>query len=169
VSDANDSSIPAVHRSVQAGDAITRRDFLNEVTLGALGIAGLGSVAVTYQFFFPNVLFEPSPTFRAGNPDLYPVHSVTFLQEQQVYIVRVPEGFYAVSAVCTHLGCVTQWKPDADMIACPCHGSKFQADGTKFEGPAPRPLPHFAISLTADGELLVDKLQDFKPGQVLKI
>ena len=169
MSDANDSSIPAAPRSAQAGDAITRRDFLNEVTLGALGIAGLGSVAVTYQFFSPNVLFEPSPTFRAGSPDLYPVHSVTFLQEQQVYIVRIPEGFYAVSAVCTHLGCVTQWKPDADMIACPCHGSKFKSDGTKIEGPAPRPLPHFAISLTADGELLVDKLQDIKPGQVLQV
>ena len=50
------------------------------------------------------MLFEPSTTFRAGNPDLYPVNSVTFLQDQQVYIVRTPEGFYAVSAVCTHLG-----------------------------------------------------------------
>jgi cytochrome b6-f complex iron-sulfur subunit len=81
----------------------------------------------------------------------------------------MPEGFYAVSAVCTHLGCVTQWKSDADMIACPCHGSKFKADGTKIEGPAPRPLPHFAISLTADGELLVDKLQTIKSAQVLKV
>ena len=168
MSDANDSSIPELPLSAQAGTAIPRRDFLNEITLGALGVAGLGSVAVTYQFFSPNVLFEQSPTFRAGNPDLYPVHSVTFLQDQQVYIVRVPEGFYAVSAVCTHLGCVTQWKPEAGMIACPCHGSKFQADGAKIEGPAPRPLPHFAISLTADGELLVDKLQNIKPEQVLK-
>jgi cytochrome b6-f complex iron-sulfur subunit len=152
---------------------LTRRDFLNEVTLGALGIAGLGSVAVTYQYFSPNVLFEPATTFRAGNPDLYPVHSVTFLLEQQVYIVRMPEGFFAVSAVCTHLGCVTQWKPDADngkgQIQCPCHGSKFRDDGSKVEGPAPRPLPHFAISLTADGELLVDKLQNIKPAQVLKV
>ena len=153
----------------QAVNEVTRRDFLNEMTLGALGIAGLGSVVVTYQFFSPNVLFEPPTTFRAGSPDLYPVHSVTFLQDQQVYIVRMPEGFYAVSAVCTHLGCVTQWKPDAEMIACPCHGSKFKSDGTKIEGPAPRPLPHFAISLTADGELLVDKLQNIKLTQVLKV
>jgi cytochrome b6-f complex iron-sulfur subunit len=169
MSDAKNSSIPAVPHSVQAGDGITRRDFLSEITLGALGIAGLGSVAVTYRFFSPNVLFEPSTTFRAGNPDLYPVHSVTFLLDQQVYIVRTPEGFYAVSAICTHLGCVTQWKPDADMIACPCHGSKFKSDGTKIEGPAPRPLPHFAISLTADGELLVDKLQNIESAQVLKV
>jgi len=169
MSDTEHSSVTEALRPGQAGNGVTRRDFLNEMTLGALGVAGLGSVAVTYQFFSPNVLFEPPTTFRAGSPDLYPVHSVTFLQDQQVYIVRMPEGFYAVSAVCTHLGCVTQWKPDAEMIACPCHGSKFKSDGTKIEGPAPRPLPHFGISLTADGELLVDKLQNIKSQQVLKV
>jgi cytochrome b6-f complex iron-sulfur subunit len=173
MSDAKSVSVPAVPGSIAAANGITRRDFLNEITLGALGIAGLGSAVVTYQYFSPNVLFEPSTTFRAGNPDLYPMNSVTFLQEQQVYIVRLGVGFFAVSAVCTHLGCVTQWKADADQgkgqIQCPCHGSKFRPDGSKVEGPAPRPLPHFAISLTADGELLVDKLQNIKPDQVLKV
>jgi cytochrome b6-f complex iron-sulfur subunit len=153
----------------QSEKSVTRRDFLNEVTLGALGIAGLGSVAVSYQFFSPNVLFEPPATFRAGNPDLYPVNSITFIQNQQVYIVRIPDGFYAVSAVCTHLGCITEWRPDVEQIACPCHGSKFKRDGTKIEGPAPRPLPHFAISLTPEGELLVDKLQIVRPDLALKV
>lgn len=148
---------------------VSRRDFLNDVAAGALGIAGLGAMVVTYRFLSPNALFEPSTTFRAGNPDLYPVNSVTFNQDQQVYIVRTQEGFYAVSAVCTHLGCITQWKPDANMIACPCHGSKFKSDGTKVEGPAPRSLPHFAITLTADQELLVDKMETIKPEETLKI
>jgi cytochrome b6-f complex iron-sulfur subunit len=147
----------------------TRREFLNEVAAGALGIAGLGSMAVTYRYLSPNVLFEPPTTFRAGSPDLYPMDSVTFLQDQQVYIVRTDQGFYAVSAVCTHLGCITQWKPELEQIACPCHGSKFRMDGTKIEGPAPRPLPHFSISLTVDGELQVDKLEILTPGQVLKV
>jgi len=148
---------------------MTRRDFLNEITVGALGVAGLGGAALTYQYFSPNVLFEPSTTFRAGNPDLYPADSVTILQDQQVYIVRTPDGFFAVSAVCTHLGCVTQWKPEANMIACPCHGSKFEPNGKRIEGPAPRPLPHFSVTLTADGELLVDKLQVIKADQVLRV
>ena len=147
---------------------MSRRDFFNEVALGALGIAGLGAAVVTYQYLSPNVLFEPSTTFRAGNPDLFPANSVTYLQDQQVYIVRTKDGFYAVSAVCTHLGCITVWHPEHDLIECPCHGSKFKQDGTKVAGPAPRPLPHFSITLTADGELLVDKLEVVKPDQVLR-
>lgn len=147
----------------------TRREFLSEAAAGALGIAGLGSLVVTYQYLSPNVLFEPPTTFRAGSPDLYALNSVTFLQDQLVYVVRTDRGFYAVSAVCTHLGCITQWKPELDEIACPCHGSKFTKDGTKIEGPAPRPLPHFSISLTPDGELQVDKLNIVNSSAVLKV
>jgi cytochrome b6-f complex iron-sulfur subunit len=148
---------------------VSRRDVLNEIAFGALGITGIGSAVVAYRFLSPNVLFEPPTTFRAGSPDLYPQNSVTFLPNQQVYIVRTGDGFYAVSAVCTHLGCITQWKPEAEMIACPCHGSKFKPNGVKIEGPAPRPLPHFQIALTLDGELQIDKLEIVKPTQVLKV
>jgi cytochrome b6-f complex iron-sulfur subunit len=147
----------------------TRREFLNEIAGSALGIAGLGSMVVTYRYLSPNVLFEPPTTFRVGSPDLFPQNSVTFLLDQQVYIVRTDQGFYAVSAVCTHLGCITQWKPELEQIACPCHGSKFTMNGTKVEGPAPRPLPHFSISLTPDGELQVDTLEVLPIGQVLKV
>jgi cytochrome b6-f complex iron-sulfur subunit len=148
---------------------LSRRDFLNEIAGGALGVAGLGAVVVTTRYLSPNALFEPPTSFRAGSPDLYPIDSVTYIQDQQVYIVRTSEGFHAVSAVCTHLGCITQWKPDTESIACPCHGSKFKRDGTKEEGPAPRSLPHFAISLTPDGQLLVDKLETIKEGQAVRV
>jgi len=165
----NDPRQTAVPQHGAGRPGVSRRDFLSDITAGALGIAGLGGAALTYQYLSPNVLFEPSTTFRAGNPDLYPVNSVTFVQEQQVYIVRTESGFSAVSAVCTHLGCITQWKPEANMIVCPCHGSKFQPNGKKIEGPAPRPLPHYAINLTADGELQVDKLQVIKADQILRV
>ncbi len=148
---------------------LSRRNFLNELTMGALGIAGLGGAALTYQYFSPNVLFEPSTTFRAGNPDLYPLNSVTFLQDQQVYIVRTDKGLWAMSAVCTHLGCITQWKPESDQIACPCHGSKFERNGNVEAGPAPWPLPHFAVRIAGDGALVVDKLETVKETEILKV
>jgi cytochrome b6-f complex iron-sulfur subunit len=148
---------------------VQRRDFLNEITFVALGIAAVGSAVVTYRYLSPNVLFEPPTKFRAGSPDLYPLNSVTFLIDQQVYIVRTPQGFYAVSSVCTHLGCVTAWHAEDNLIECPCHGSKFKPDGLKVAGPAPRPLPHFQITLTLDGELQVDKLETVKSNQAFKV
>jgi len=161
------SAGPESEKAPGAGE-MPRRDFFNQIGAGALGIAGLGAAVVTYRYLSPNVLFEPPTTFRAGNPDLYPVNSVTYIQDQQVYIVRSNDGFYAVSAVCTHLGCITQWKPEVNQIACPCHGSKFKSDGSKIEGPAPRPLPHYSLTLAPNGELVVDKLETVKPDQVLK-
>jgi cytochrome b6-f complex iron-sulfur subunit len=148
---------------------VNRRDFLNEITFAALGIAAVGSAVVTYRYLSPNVLFEPPTKFRAGSPDLYPLNSVTFLIDQQVYIVRTSQGFYAVSSVCTHLGCITAWHPEDDLIECPCHGSKFRPNGAKVAGPAPRPLPHFLVTLTLDGELQVDKLETVKINQALKV
>jgi cytochrome b6-f complex iron-sulfur subunit len=159
----------AGQQNPEAESEVTRRDFLNEIAAAALGVAGLGATVVTIKYLSPNVLFEPPTQFRAGTPDDFPVNSVTYIQDQQVYIVRMAAGFYAVSAVCTHLGCITQWKPEDNLIECPCHGSRFTREGTKVAGPAPRPLPHFALRLTADGQLLVDKLEPVKQEQVLKV
>ena len=149
--------------------AVSRRDFLNEIAGGALAVAGIGAAVVTVKYAAPNVLFEPPTTFRAGSPDDYPVNSVTYLQDQQVYLVRTDKGMWALSAVCTHLGCITQWKPEADQIACPCHGSKFQRTGTVQAGPAPRPLQHFSLALGEDGTLVVDKLEVVKDAEILKV
>jgi len=148
---------------------VTRRDFLDEMAAAALGVAGLGATVVTVKYLSPNVLFEPPAQFRAGAPEDFPVNSVTYILDQQVYIVRMSAGFYAVSAVCTHLGCITQWKPEENQIACPCHGSKFTREGAKVSGPAPRALPHFAVRVAPDGQLLVDKLEIVKETQVLKV
>lgn len=151
------------------GEARTkRRDFLDEIAGAALGLAGLGAVAVTVKYLSPNVLFEPPSSFRAGSPDDYPVDSVTYFPVQQVFLVRVSAGFMALSSICTHLGCITQWKQELGLIACPCHGSRFGRDGSVLQGPAPRGLPHFAIRQMADGSLLVDKLEIVPPAQILR-
>ena len=169
MSDYTKASDAADRGAVEGSGLINRRDFLDELTAAALGIAGLGAAAVTLRFLSPNVLFEPSPTFRVGTPEEYPVNSVAYIADQQVYIVRLQEGFYAVSAICTHLGCITQWKQELDLIACPCHGSKFHKDGSVVNGPAPHPLPHYAIRLMPDGNLLVDKLDIVPPLQILRV
>ncbi|MFJ6416625.1 FAD-dependent oxidoreductase [Paeniglutamicibacter sp. NPDC091659] len=53
---------------------------------------------------------------------------------------------HAVSAVCTHLGCIVDFNPADTTWDCPCHGSRFATDGSVIQGPAvvalpPRPVP----------------------------
>lgn len=122
-----------------------------------MAVAGVGGCVFAAQYLSPNVLYEPSPIVNIGRPDHYAADSVTLDASLGIFIVRKPEGFYALSAVCTHLGCLTVWKDDAGVIACPCHGSTFQRDGRVIGGPAPRPLLWLRMWMGDDGNLMVDR------------
>jgi cytochrome b6-f complex iron-sulfur subunit len=116
------------------------------------------------RFMFPRVLFEPSPVFKAGNPDDYPVGTVStkWVKDKRVWIVRDEQGIYAILAICTHLGCTPRWLEAENKFKCPCHGSGFTRTGINFEGPAPRPLERVRIALAEDGQLLIDKSMRFR-------
>jgi Rieske Fe-S protein len=68
---------------------------------------------------------------------------------------------YAVSTICTHLGCVV--KPNPDGFECPCHGSRFALDGTVTRGPAPRALAWLKINMSG-GAITVDEGVTVPPG-----
>src|SRR5262249_36432200 len=74
--------------------------------------------------------------------------------------------FYAIFAKCTHLGCTPRWLKTEQKFKCPCHGSGYYINGLNFEGPAPRPMDRFKISVGDDGQLIVDKsvLYEMQPG-----
>jgi len=60
---------------------------------------------------------------------------------ERLAVFRDDEGeVHAVSAVCTHMGCVVHWNKAEQTWDCPCHGSRFQVDGEVVCGPALRPL-----------------------------
>jgi cytochrome b6-f complex iron-sulfur subunit len=137
-------------------EGCSRRAF-TRIGVGSMALAGAGSAVFGYEFLSPNALYEPSPIVNAGKPDRYPQGSLTPDPQNGIYIVHGPQGIYTLTAVCTHLGCLTAWKPELGIIACPCHGSKFNQDGVKIDGPAPRPLPWLKTSLDDDGNLIVDR------------
>jgi cytochrome b6-f complex iron-sulfur subunit len=149
------------------GEGLSRRGFMKwSLPVGwvAFSAACASSLVATARFLFPNVLFEPPQSFKAGFPGEYNVGEVDVRWKDAygVWIVRNAEGFYALIAVCTHLGCSPNWLPAENKFKCPCHGSGFYMTGVNFEGPAPRPLERARIVLADDGQILVDKSVKFQ-------
>jgi len=149
-------SEPDAPKSGDEAGEMDRRRFVKTGTT-SLAIAGVGACVFGFRYLSPNVLYEPSPVINVGKPEHYRAGSVTLDAKNGIFVVREAEGFYALSAVCTHLGCLTVFKAETGEIACPCHGSTFRRDGTAIVGPAPKPLPWLKMWLADDGDLQVDR------------
>ncbi|MEJ7638923.1 MAG: ubiquinol-cytochrome c reductase iron-sulfur subunit, partial [Singulisphaera sp.] len=131
---------------------------------------GVGAfLAMMGRFMFPNVLAEPPSTIKVGVPTNFESEEVNerWKAEWGFWIVRSnryngQDSIYAVQSVCTHLGCPPNWLPGEQKFKCPCHGSGFYISGVNFEGPAPRPLERFKVTVADDGQIIVDKSQKFQ-------
>jgi Rieske Fe-S protein len=115
---------------------ISRRRFFSWMGWGSSTAFLVSSAAAMVKFFYPKVTYEPDQQFRAGFPEDFPQGKMVFLPDWKVFVVREPEGFHAISAVCTHLGCTVIWEEKLGIFYCRCHGGRFHRDGHNF---APSP------------------------------
>lgn len=150
----------------EGSDGISRRAFISWLSVGWAAFIGAMGASFTAmgRLFFPNVTFEPPQQFKAGFPVEYAVNKVDerFKRKYGIWMVRNERGIYALSTVCTHLGCTPNWLEAEGKFKCPCHGSGFYSTGINFEGPAPRPLERFKIVLAEDGQISIDKTSKFQ-------
>jgi cytochrome b6-f complex iron-sulfur subunit len=146
----------------------SRRAFISAMTWinvgwATMSAAVLGMLLGTVRFLFPNVSSEPPSKVRAGPPGQYEEGKVVErFKEQNFWIVRYQGVIYALSTTCTHLGCTPNWLEREEKFKCPCHGSGFKITGINFEGPAPRPLERWGVSVGEDGDVIVDKSKKFQ-------
>jgi cytochrome b6-f complex iron-sulfur subunit len=145
---------------------LNRRKFLHKMAFSLLGGTGILTLMGSLQLPFPRV-FKESPIFKVGRVIDFPVDTFTFIPEKNIFILRKRKSIRALSATCTHLGCVVQ--ADEKGFLCPCHGSRYDRDGKVQYGPAPRPLDWLKVSLTPDGQLRVHKNQKVKPEEFLRV
>ncbi len=148
-------------------EAVSRRGVISAAGVGwvALGGSVVLSGAVVQRFIFPNVSEEPDPTVRLGELSTYaelPIGGVSeAFKPLGVWVVRLKDSLAALSIICTHLGCLTDWVQGERKFKCPCHGSVFLQDGMNVEGPAPRALDRLKIWLE-DGIVVVDRSKKFQ-------
>ena len=147
--------------------SVNRREFLNLAWLASLGFFTINMAGMTYLFSLPR--------FKEGEfGGVVTVGKVSELPEKGSAPVNYPkvkfwlsntdEGVMALYKVCTHLGCLYNWRDQEGKFICPCHGSQFQTDGNYIQGPAPRSLDRFVVQVVdpGSGEVIAEST-DGKP------
>jgi cytochrome b6-f complex iron-sulfur subunit len=139
------------------------------VALGSLGLlTALVNVARGGLRFLTPPVSQTSPRIIvAGAPADFPPGELTALSAGPAFIGRDEAGLFALSAICTHLGCTIA--RSGEELACPCHGSRFAADGGNLAGPASHPLPYLALNLNDEGLVEVNLDQPVESTVRLKV
>lgn len=145
----------------------TRRDFLGLAASWSAILALVMALLGAMRLPMPSVFPESNPRVKLGRPRKFAVGSQTYFPKPRLWLFRTDEGFRAVSAVCTHLGCVAERTESGDFV-CPCHGSVFDATGKVKAGPAPKGLVWLDLSVSPEGWLLADTLKEADPQNFLK-
>lgn len=135
-----------------------RRHFIKRAALTLATVTGVVAAMSYLRQFFPRLAGEKR-RILLGDAVLFPVDTFTYLDEYNLFVYRDHEGIRAVSAVCTHLGCILE--STTDGFECPCHGSCYNLEGEVLSGPAPRDLSWYQVSRAADGKLVID------PGKIV--
>lgn len=133
-----------------------RRKFLAYCLGGIAAVAAAGIIYPLFRYLSPlsrqlesSKVTIPEGAVREGEANFFQYAG------SAAVLVRHPGGaLVALSAVCTHMGCIVQWQKDRQEFFCPCHGGRYTSDGAVISGPPPRPLPKLPFAV-ANGIITV--------------
>jgi menaquinol-cytochrome c reductase iron-sulfur subunit len=140
---------------------LSRRRLLSRLSIGLGALAG-AVVAVPILSYLLSPLLNRAPnTWRdVGRVDDFRIDQTVEVSFEEpsplpwagqtartaAWLRRTGEASFVAFAVnCTHLGCPVNWRPEARLFLCPCHGGVFYADGRVAGGPPPRPLVRYDV------------------------
>ncbi len=133
----------------------SRRSFLRGVVGGTLGIGLLGILGTILAYIFPPARrFPGMGSQQVSEKSRIPLGEgeLVIFNEQPVWILHLEGRFVALSALCTHKGCLLEWDKDRRVLSCPCHMGLFDAHGNVLKGLPPRALPRFRVAVL-NGEI----------------
>jgi cytochrome b6-f complex iron-sulfur subunit len=138
-------------------EGLDRRRFLNG-TWKVLGVALVAEAAWTsYDILHPKPAAGFGSTVEAGSAsDYLDDGTVQYFVNGRFFVTQYQGGLRALYQKCPHLGCRVPYCDTAEQFQCPCHGSVYNIIGEYLQGPAPRGMDRFPISIQGDGTVLVD-------------
>ncbi len=136
------------------GSVLSRRGVLSWVLGTSLGAAVLAALYPVFRFVVPPEVAEaPVNRVLAGKLSELPPNSgrVFRFGSRPGIVIRTSAGdVRAFSAVCTHLACTVQYRPDMQHIWCACHNGVYDLQGKNIAGPPPRPLEAYRVDVKGD-------------------
>lgn len=136
---------------------LTRRGLIDGAIRVCGLITGVGLIVPALAYLWPATKSGPVKTREevgsVNGWDVWQARKVS-AGGKPVLVVRTDRGFVALSAVCTHLGCLVEFDSAARKVQCPCHAGTFDLQGRVTGGPPPRPLPVYNVS-EAEGNVYV--------------
>jgi len=137
-----------------------RRRILNYLLGTSVGATLVAILYPILKFMIPPEVIEATQTsVVAGRVNELPPNSGKIFKfgNKPGLLVRTPTGEYkAFSAVCTHLDCIVQYRPDMRLIWCACHNGQYSLSGKNIAGPPPRPLEEYVVNIRGE-EIVVSK------------
>jgi cytochrome b6-f complex iron-sulfur subunit len=128
----------------------TRREFLrNSWKVGGV-LLGVAAGWTTYESLRPLALPAAGATIRLGTVDSYAPETATYVTAGRLWVANTGTRVFALSQKCPHLGCRVPFCDSSGHFECPCHGSKFDIGGEWIEGPAPRGMDRYPLTLAGD-------------------
>lgn len=133
---------------------LNRRQFVN-VLLGGGILGALGSLLYpVFSYLRPPKGSEANvQSVKAGLASEFPNNSGQIVKfgRKPVILIRSETGeFHALSATCTHLECIVQYRPELKQIWCACHNGLYDITGRNISGPPPRPLTEYSVDIVSD-------------------
>ena len=139
-------------------EEITRRNFFHKAINSLIGLwvvtASVLSGYASLKYLWPTEKTAGPP----GEAKIsFPIAELSEGNMKKVVIAGKPAGIiringklYALSLICTHLGCIVSWHPEEKHLICPCHGGVYDINGAVLGGPPPRPLPSYEVKQSGD-------------------
>lgn len=138
------------------GNFRQRRAVITGLLTGVIGTLAAGTFWPLWRYLNPKEEKGAKGTVSIPRSQV-PVggaHFFHFEGHTAVLLQPSPGDFTALSAVCTHLGCIVEWRPERGVLFCPCHAGVFSTSGKVLSGPPPRPLPSYPVEVV-DGEVRI--------------
>ncbi len=133
----------------------TRRDLLRTGWKAGGTLLAAAAAWTSWELLHPLTAKGEGGTIKLGDPKNFKAGTATEVRAGRLWVANTGKVLLAISQKCPHLGCRVPFCDSSGHFECPCHGSVFDIAGEWIEGPAPRGMDRYPLSIES-GALVVD-------------